>query len=63
VGVPQNGEVVFVDLPNARLKFTYDHHAWQALIRRQKNGSQTLVMRSLLPGDQTQCDVKWEIVP
>jgi len=62
IPIPQNGEVVFVDLPNARLRFTFDHQAWQASIRRQPNGTQILTMHSLLPGQQTQCDVKWEIV-
>ena len=59
--VPQNGQVVFENLPGARLKFTFDQQAWQPTIRRQPNGTQTLTLRSLLPGTQTQCDVKWEI--
>jgi hypothetical protein len=59
--VPQNGQVVFENLPGARLRFTFDQQAWQPTIRRQPNGTQTLTMRSLLPGVQTQCDVKWEI--
>lgn len=60
--VPQNGLVVFENLPGARLKFTFDQQAWQPTIRRQPNGTQTLTLRSLLPDMQTQCDVKWEIV-
>lgn len=60
VEVAQYGEVVFDNLPNARLKFTFDHSLWQATISRQANGTQTLVMRSLKPGVQRVCDVKWE---
>lgn len=62
VEVAQNGEVVFDNLPGGRLKFTFDHSAWQPTISRQANGTQTLVMRSLKPGIQTVCDVRWEIV-
>ena len=58
----ERGEAVFENLPGGRLKFTFDHDAWQATIRRQPNGTQTLVMRSLKPGTQTKCDVRWEIV-
>ncbi|MGA3203378.1 MAG: zinc ribbon domain-containing protein [Bryobacteraceae bacterium] len=62
VEVAQNGEVVFENLPGGRLHFTYDHEAWKATISHQENGTQTLVMRSLKPGLQRSCDVKWEIV-
>jgi hypothetical protein len=62
VEVAQNGEVVFENLPGARLKFTFDHSAWRPTISHQANGTQTLVMRSLKPGIQRTCDVQWEIV-
>lgn len=62
VEVAQNGEVVFENLPAGRLRFTYDHSAWQPTIHRQTNGTQTLVMRSLKPGIQRVCDVQWEMV-
>jgi hypothetical protein len=62
VEVAQNGEVVFENLPGARLKFTFDHAAWKPTISHQPNGTQTLVMRSLKPGIQTSCDVQWEII-
>jgi hypothetical protein len=61
--VPQNGEVVFADLPAARLRFTFDLQSWQPLISRQPNGLKKLVLRSLKPGWQTECDVRWEVVP
>ncbi|HEV1285623.1 MAG TPA: zinc ribbon domain-containing protein [Bryobacteraceae bacterium] len=62
VEVAQNGEVVFENLPVGRLRFIYDHAAWQPTIHRQTNGTQTLVMRSLKAGIQRSCDVQWEIV-
>lgn len=62
VEVAQNGEVVFENLPGARLKFTFDHALWQPTISHQASGTQTLVMRSLKQGIQTSCDVRWEIV-
>jgi zinc-ribbon domain len=62
VEVALNGEVVFENLPGGRLKFTFDHSAWQPTISRQANGTQTLVMRSLKAGIQRTCDVRWEII-
>jgi hypothetical protein len=62
VEVGLNGEVVFENLPNGRLRFIYDHSAWRPTISHQANGTQTLVMRSLKPGIQRVCDVQWEIV-
>lgn len=58
----EHGQAVFENLPGGRLKFTFDHDAWQPAIHRQPNGTQTLVMRSLKPGTNMQCDVRWEIV-
>jgi hypothetical protein len=63
IQVPQYGQLVFENLPGDRLKFTFDHGAWQPIIRRQPNGKQTLVMRSLKTGIQTKCEMRWEIVP
>lgn len=60
--ISPNGEVIFDNLPSARLKFTFDSSSWQPLIQRLPNGTQRLILRSLLPSVQTQCDVKWEIV-
>lgn len=62
VEVMQNGEVVFANLPAGRLRFSFDHDAWQPTIHREANGTQTLVMRSLKPGIQRTCDVRWEII-
>jgi hypothetical protein len=62
VNVPQFGQLVFNDLPSERLRFTFDHDAWQPTIQPQPDGRKTLTMRSLKPGIQTYCHVRWEIV-
>lgn len=54
--------VVFAGLPGGRLKFTFDHQSWSPLIARQLDGTQKLTLRSLKQGEQTQCDVGWEII-
>jgi hypothetical protein len=61
IAVPQNGELIFKNLPGDQLKFTFDHNAWQPTIRRQPDGTQTVVMRSIRPGIQTKCDMRWEV--
>lgn len=65
VGPPVHfGElVVFQHLPAGRLRFAFDHQAWQPLISRQPDGSQTLTLRSLRQIDQTECNVHWELAP
>jgi hypothetical protein len=55
------GEAVFENLPGERLHFMFDGAAWQATIHRQPNGKQTLVMHSLKPGANNECNVRWEI--
>ncbi len=54
--------VVFAGLPGGRLQFTFDHQSWSPLIARQPDGTQKLTLRSLKQGEQTQCDVGWEII-
>ena len=54
--------VTFTGLPGGMLRFTFDHSAWQPLISRQPDGTQTLTLRSLMQDVQTQCDVAWVIV-
>jgi hypothetical protein len=63
ISVPQNGQITFNNLPGDRLHLTFDHDAWQPAIHRQSDGTQTLVMRSLKPGVQTVCDMRWETLP
>jgi hypothetical protein len=62
ISVPHNGQLLFKDLPADRLHFTFDRDVWQPTIHRESNGTQTLVMRSLQPGIQTSCDIRWEIM-
>ena len=58
----QQGDVFFENLPGGRLQFTFDHDAWRATIRREPNGTKTLVMHPLKPGSQTACDVGWRVI-
>jgi len=59
--VIQNGEIVFRNLPDANLRLIYDRSAWDARLSPDGDGSQKLVMRSLKPGTQKKCEVKWEV--
>ena len=61
VEVRQNWEFTFRNLPGGQLKFTFDHDAWVPRIHRELDGTQTLIMRSIKPGIQTKCDIRWEI--
>src|ERR1017187_1415102 len=63
VNLPQNGELVFKNLPHATLMIKFDHSAWQPSFYLQPDGLRTLVMRSLKPGIQTHCDMQWKIDP
>lgn len=60
--VAQGGVVVFSGLPAGRLRFTFDRQNWQPTISRRPDGTQTLMLRSLRPGQQTECDATWEII-
>jgi hypothetical protein len=60
--VPQNGKVVFDNLPKARLKFTFDHQAWSLTIKINPDGTKRVTMISLKPGYQSNCDLEWEVV-
>lgn len=62
VEVAQYGELTFKNLPGDRLRFIFEHDAWQPSIHREPDGSQTLVMRSIKPGIQTKCDIRWETI-
>jgi len=63
VQVPQNGDLVFKDLPSGALQITFDHDAWQPRFYQQSDGLQTLAMRSIKPGIQTDCYMYWRIAP
>lgn len=55
------GQAVFENLSAARLKFTFNHDAWDSVVHRQADGRQTLIMHSTKPGTRSVCDVRWEI--
>lgn len=54
--------ITFRGLPNGRLRFTFDHDAWQPFISRQSDGTQMLTLRSLKRTAQTECDVQWSVI-
>jgi hypothetical protein len=56
------GHVVFSNLPQERLGFTYDHSLWNLELGRNPNGTQFVVVTPLRRRGQTHCDVGWEIV-
>ncbi len=60
--VPHNGTVVFDNLPQARLKFNFDHQAWSLIIKANRDGTKKVTLISQAPGYQTTCDLGWEIV-
>lgn len=59
--VPFGGTVVFNNLPKDRLRFNFDRGAWQPLIHKNPDGTQTLTLHSIKHEVQTSCDVGWEI--
>jgi hypothetical protein len=60
--VPYNGVVVFDHLPQARLKFAFNHQAWSLTLKPNPDGTKKATLVSLVPGYQTSCDLGWEIV-
>jgi hypothetical protein len=54
--------VVFDNLPKARLKFNFNHAAWQLLIKPNSDGTKKVTLVSLAQGYQSSCDLGWEIV-
>jgi hypothetical protein len=60
--VPHNGTVVFDHLPQARLKFTFDHQVWSMTIKANPDGTKRVTMTSQASDYQTSCDLGWEVV-
>jgi hypothetical protein len=60
--VPQHGQVVIDNLPDRKVQLHFDTNSWRALIFRQPNGTQRVVLISLTPWAQTHCEVTWETV-
>jgi hypothetical protein len=60
--VALGGKVVFDNLPKGRLKFTYDSSAWDLIIKHNPDGTKWVTLISLKHGNQTSCDLGWEII-
>ncbi len=60
--VPRGGTVVFDNLPKTRLKFVFDHAAWQLIIKPNPDGTKRVILISQMQGYQTNCDLSWEVV-
>jgi hypothetical protein len=59
--VESGGQVVFENLPEGILRFTWDRTSWR-LLPRKHPGGQDLILVPLRPGTRSDCVVKWEIV-
>jgi len=60
--IPHGGTVVFDNLPKARLKFNFNHAAWQLIIKPNPDGTKKVTLISQAQGYQSSCDLGWEIV-
>ena len=60
--IPHGGTVVFDNLPKARLKFNFNHAAWQLIIKPNPDGTKKVTLISLAQGYQSSCDLGWEVV-
>jgi hypothetical protein len=59
--VPQNGEIVFNNLPPGKLIVLYDRKNWEARIVAVDNGTQRVILRSKKSGAQNKAEVTWSI--
>jgi hypothetical protein len=60
--VAYNGAVVYNNLPKGRLKFNYDHQAWNLTIKINPDGTKRVTLTSRMQGYQAKCDLGWELV-
>jgi cytoskeletal protein RodZ len=60
--VPLNGEVVYDNLPKARLRFRFDRQAWNLTIKLNPDGTKRVTLISQKPELQTSCDLGWEMI-
>jgi len=60
--IPHGGTVVYDNLPNGRLKFNFNHAAWQLVIKPNPDGTKKATLISLAQGYQSSCDLGWEIM-
>jgi hypothetical protein len=54
--------VVFDHLPQARLKFVFNHQAWSLTLKPNPDGTKKATLISVVPGYQTSCDLGWETI-
>jgi hypothetical protein len=60
--IVQNGEVVFRNLPPARLALNYDQDVWEARLSPAVGNTQQLILRNKKPGTQKKCVVNWRVI-
>ncbi len=60
--VPYGGKVVFQNLPQARLKFTFDTTSWKLTIKLNPDGTKNVILTSTQQGTLTSCDLGWQVV-
>lgn len=60
--VPHGGQVVFHNLPKARLKFSFDNTAWRLTLKPNADGTKDVILTSLIQGAQTNCDLGWQVI-
>jgi hypothetical protein len=60
---PQNGEVVFTNVPPLKLVLDFDTQHWDARLAPGEGQSQVLVLRNKSKGPQKKCVVRWSVAP
>jgi hypothetical protein len=60
--VPYGGQVVFRNLPKARLKFSFDNTSWRLTIKPNPDGTKNVILTSTQQGTQTNCDLGWQVI-
>lgn len=61
--IPQNGEYVFRNLPDRKLRLDYDVRTWDARVAPGEGGTQRIILRNKAAGSQKRCTVRWSIAP
>ena len=60
--VPHGGTVVFDNLPKARLRFTFDRVAWELILKTNPDGTKKAILISQAQGNQSRCELGWELI-
>ena len=61
--IPQNGEVVFSNIPPLKLLLDFDTKHWEARLAQGEGQSQVLILRNKGKGPQKKCVVRWSVAP